>query len=108
MLSLNTIRRHVRQVARSNGAQRAVLFGSFARGTASAHSDVDLFFVEATDQPFLKRLGRYLDPLSDRLKAGVEILVYTPDEFTRMRDKPFIRRALQEGIVLYESRETPG
>lgn len=46
MLDQHTIRRVVAEVARLNGARKAILFGSYARGTATAHSDVDLLFVE--------------------------------------------------------------
>lgn len=89
-------------MAEANGAKLAVLFGSYARGTATTRSDVDLIFVEDTDLPFLKRIDRYFDPLVDMLRAPVETLVYTPDEFERMKLRPFITRALREGIVLYE------
>ncbi len=108
MLTVNVIRSHVRTVARKNGARLAVLFGSYARGTSTPRSDVDLLLVEATDQPFLDRLSRYLDPLVERLGVGVELLVYTPAEFASLRDNRFVRRALREGKVLYESGKTSG
>ena len=81
----------------------AVLFGSYARGTATDRSDVAIIFVEETGLRFLERLDRYFDPLVDRLKAHVEAFVYSPEEFERVKDRPFIRRALEEGVVLYES-----
>jgi hypothetical protein len=40
---------------------------------------------------------------SDRLPVAVEMFVYTPAEFVGMADRPFMRRVLREGIVLYES-----
>jgi predicted nucleotidyltransferase len=97
------IREAVRLVARRNGARRALLFGSHARGTATRHSDVDLMFVEDTTDRFLDRLDRYFDPLSDMIGRAVEVLVYTPGEYERMKDSAFVRRAEREGIVLYES-----
>lgn len=103
MLDQVTIRRAVAEVARRNGAQKAILFGSYARGTATTHSDVDLLFVEPTELPFLSRLDRYFDPLVDRLKIGVELFVYTPEEFERMAHSGFVAQAVKEGIVLYES-----
>lgn len=102
MISLDKIEEAVADVARENGAQCAILFGSHARGTATRRSDVDVIFVEETDLPFLKRLDRYLGPLVDRLHTPIEVLVYTPGEFERMKDRPFIRQALEEGVVLYE------
>ena len=106
IVSFETIKEAVTEVAKANGAQLAILFGSYARGTATKHSDIDLIFVEETDLRFLDRLGRYFDPLVERLGGGVETFVYTPDEFERMKDHGFVGQALREGIVLYEHRET--
>ncbi|MEN6505463.1 MAG: nucleotidyltransferase domain-containing protein [Planctomycetaceae bacterium] len=103
MTNLTAIRRAVRQAARANGATLAVLFGSHARGTATRHSDVDVIFVEETNDRFLDRLVRYMIPLSEALHEAIEVLVYTPAEFEDMKDRAFVRRALQEGIILYES-----
>ena len=64
---------------------------------------MEVLFVEETDQPFLKRLDRYFDPLVDRLQRAVEILVFKPEEFERMSDGPFWKRVLKEGVVVYES-----
>lgn len=100
--SLDAIRDAAVRVSEANGARLAILFGSYARGTATPRSDIDLIFVEDTDLPFLRRLDRYFDPLADMLHAAVETLVYTPDEFERMRERVFIKRAVEEGIVLYE------
>jgi uncharacterized protein len=100
--SLESIRQAAARVAEANGASLAILFGSYARGTATARSDVDLIFVEETDLPFLRRLDRYFDPLADMLHAPVETLVYTPGEFETMKERAFIKRAIDEGIVLYE------
>ncbi len=89
-------------VAARNGASLALLFGSYARGTATHRSDVDVIFVENTDERFLDRLGRYMNPLMDELNTAVEVLVYTPEEFTLMKERSFVKRALKEGVVLYE------
>jgi HEPN domain-containing protein/predicted nucleotidyltransferase len=94
------IERALRDVAIANHAKLALLFGSWARNTQTAHSDVDAIFVEETDDRFIDRLGRYFDPLTDRLGPPVEVLVYTPDEFARMKRRPFVARALKEGIVV--------
>ena len=105
MLTLEQIKKEVVDVARANRAHRAILFDSYARGTATNRSDVDLIFIEDTTEPFLKWLDRYFYPLSDRFGGGVETLVYTPDELDRISHRPFIQQALREGIVLYEHRK---
>ena len=35
----------------------------------------------------------------------VDLLIYTPREIKAMADRPFIARALQEGVVIYESEQ---
>ncbi|MCZ6793027.1 MAG: nucleotidyltransferase domain-containing protein [Planctomycetota bacterium] len=107
-MDVELLKKAVAPVAQANGARLALLFGSHARGTATRHSDVDLLFVEETTDPYLRRLQRYLDPLADRLGTSVEVFVYTPAEFERMKAGSFVGRAIREGIILYESGEVQG
>ena len=101
-VSLEKIREAATRIAAQNGGRLAILFGSHARGTATRRSDIDLIFVDDLDIPYLRRLDRYFDPLADALDAPIEVLVYTPKEFERMKDRSFVKRALEEGVVLYE------
>lgn len=105
MLHRDDIHHEVVALARRNGAHKAILFGSYARGTATERSDIDLLFIERTELPFLSRLDRYFDPLADRFKTGIEIFVYTPEEFQRLATSGFMKQILKDGIVLYESRK---
>ncbi|HUV05129.1 MAG TPA: nucleotidyltransferase domain-containing protein [Armatimonadota bacterium] len=104
-VSLEKIKEAGASVAKANGAIYATLFGSYARGTATDRSDVDIIFVEKTDQRFLRQLDRYLSPLVDQLGTSVETLVYTPEEFDRMKERAFVKQALKDGMVLHESGE---
>lgn len=103
MVALERIKRQVAEVAQSNGALKALVFGSYARGTATKRSDLDVVIIEETSQPFLKRIDRYFDPLFERLGLAVEVLVYTPEELDNIKHRPFIQTILREGIVVYES-----
>ena len=83
------------------GVQRVILFGSLARGDPGLASDLDLLVVWDTPLDFVTRtveLYRRLQP-----RVAVDLLVYTPDEMTRMADRPFVRNALDGGKVLYEA-----
>lgn len=102
LVDVNRIREIVAPIVERKGARKAVLFGSYARGTADRRSDVDLLIVDDSDLRYLDRLGKYFDELAAALPAAVELFVYREGELDRMRDRPFIRRALDEGIVLYE------
>lgn len=86
-----------------SAAKKAIVFGSYARGEADEYSDLDLIIVAETEVPFLERFRDYTGIYKLWLK-GLDMLVYTPDELERMRDEenPFVTRALDEGIVIYE------
>jgi predicted nucleotidyltransferase len=99
------IERAIRETAIANGAQKAILFGSFARRTATSRSDLDVIFVERTSARFLDRLGRYFDALTDRLRLAVDVFVYTPQEYERMQGGFFMSRVAREGRVIYERGE---
>jgi len=82
------------------GAKRIVLFGSAARGEMGLFSDVDLLVVMDSKKPFLQRITEVYKKIQP---AGLDILVYTPEEFALLKENsPFIRKALKEGELLYE------
>ncbi|MCS6908340.1 MAG: nucleotidyltransferase domain-containing protein [Anaerolineales bacterium] len=86
--------------------QKAILFGSFARGDQTSRSDIDLILIQETSQPFLQRYEPILLELNQAIQGhAVEVLIYTPQEFEQIQHRPFIRQALAEGIVLYEQEE---
>ena len=87
--------------------EQVILFGSHARGDASANSDVDLVIVES--DPFdenrdrraeIVRLSRALADFA----ISKDILVYSRDEVGYWRNSinNVLARALREGKVLYE------
>jgi predicted nucleotidyltransferase len=93
-------------VAQEIGATKAILFGSFARGTSDRRSDVDVVFVQQTQERFVERPGRALRLLYERIRGrAIDVLIYTPAEFEAMKNagNRFIERVLSEGKVLYES-----
>lgn len=100
------VRRHVieavRETACQHGALKAIVFGSFARNTATRHSDVDAVFIENTNRRFIDRLDRYMRDVYNRTGLATDVLVYTPKEFLAISNRPFIQRILKEGIVAYE------
>ena len=80
---------------------RIILFGSRARGDADEYSDYDVIVIKRTDRPFLDRL-RDMVPYLVAFDRAAEILVYTPEEFDRMRETGLGWLVRQEGVVLYE------
>ena len=90
-------------VLRAAGAERAVAFGSFARGAADGFSDLDLAVVLPTELPPIER-GNLLNELFLALPVGLDLLIYTPDEFARGLERGFgVFAAIErEGVTVYE------
>jgi predicted nucleotidyltransferase len=83
------------------GLQRVILFGSLVHGDPGLASDLDLLIVWDTALGFLERTAELYRRLQPRVAA--DFLVYTPEEMMRMKDAPLVRRALEEGKILYEA-----
>jgi hypothetical protein len=100
------IRQVVARACEREGAERAVLFGSYARGDADLLSDVDLIIVCRTSRPFVERFRAFVDVLD--AFPGADLLVYTPEEYAALRStRGFLERAEQEGVELYDAGSTP-
>jgi predicted nucleotidyltransferase len=87
--------------------RRIYLFGSYARGSQTADSDIDLLVVE--DREFgpdrtrwaeLKRIRKALRPF----RVPKDILVYSQNEFEKWEASlnHIVARAVREGKLLYE------
>ena len=83
-------------------AERVILFGSYARGQATEHSDVDLLVVALSTLPRFKR-SRELYKLFRPYPFGMDLVVYTPEEIERGKQSSgsFISRVLREGKTIY-------
>lgn len=81
-----------------------ILFGSHARGTAHAYSDVDLLVVLPSCPDLRKATFDMEDAVRD-LGVRTEVVVTTPELLHRRGDLigNVFRPALREGIVLYGS-----
>jgi len=82
--------------------EKIILFGSFANGKIKEWSDVDLVIIKNIKKPFLERSKEVLLLLQP--KVGVDILVYTPNEFKRLSETKlfFKEEILKKGKVIYE------
>ena len=81
-------------ILRRRRVSAAYLFGSWGRGEADELSDIDLVIVAQCARPFVERFRDYPELL--RAPAGLDLLVYTPEEFERERGRNrFLRHVLR-------------
>lgn len=83
------------------GVRRIILFGSLLQKKPGLTSDLDLLIIWDTPLGFLERtveLYRRLQP-----RVPTDLLVYTSGEMEWMIDTPLVKRALEEGKVLYKA-----
>ncbi len=82
------------------------LFGSWARGTASRHSDVDLLVMGLGEQRLLEAYDAVLEALQD-CPLPLQPLVAAPELLARHGDAPFWRTVKAEAIPLLKGSRFP-
>jgi len=89
-------------IFKRNKVSQAVLFGSAASDTETKKSDIDLMIVMETDKRFFDRYDAF-DEISEIMRGtSVDLLIYTPQELENIAHRPFIRKILSEGRIIYE------
>ncbi|RJX36298.1 MAG: nucleotidyltransferase domain-containing protein [Desulfurivibrio sp.] len=84
--SLKQIKQFLAEKLKGKGVRSAYLVGSLATGSASFWSDIDVVIVKETATPFPDRALEFVE-LFD-LGVAVDILVYTPEEISRLDREP--------------------
>ena len=106
MVAMNQIEQFGRQIGLEFGAERVVLFGSYAIGTATSDSDVDLLIICQFEGKSVHKSVEIRMKL--RPHFPVDLLVRTPEkvrERIEMGDD-FLGDILEKGKVLYGQDET--
>jgi len=103
MVAMDKIEEFGRRIGRQFGAERVILFGSYARGTVTKDSDVDLLVIG----PFEGRSVDRSVQIRMKLRPGfpLDLVVRTPQKVrqrVQMGDD-FMQEILDEGKVLYEA-----
>src|SRR5690349_20843689 len=105
MTSRADIQAFVDQVVRQFRPRKVILFGSYAYGTPTEDSDVDLMVVMPHQGPGARMATRLR--LACPRDFPMDLIVRTPAEVRRrirMGD-PFLTEVTSKGIVLHESRD---
>ncbi|NLV26547.1 MAG: nucleotidyltransferase domain-containing protein [Methanomicrobiales archaeon] len=88
------------ELLKEMGALKIILFGSCAMNTAGRLSDLDIFVIMETDLPFVERLSHFYKILLPSVPT--DLILYTPAEFVRNKDNPFIKEILKNGKIMYK------
>ena len=86
--------------------EKIYLFGSYAAGTYDEQSDLDFLIVaHSNDRPLERRIKLRKMLLEYDRRIGLDLLVYTPDEFKMLEKEPssFIFSAIKKGKKIYDS-----
>ncbi|GAH57819.1 unnamed protein product [marine sediment metagenome] len=100
------VKRFINLIIKKFNLKKVIIFGSFARGDYHKGSDLDLIIVGEFKERFIDRIGKIIELNDSDLE--IDAMVYTEEEFQKMikERRPFIEQALEEGIVVYEKRDT--
>lgn len=85
---------------KSINPEKVILFGSYAYGTPTKDSDIDLLVVKNTADTFHQRIQQ-IRPLLPKNKA-IDVIVLTPREYQQAKKtNPLIREIENKGKVIY-------
>jgi predicted nucleotidyltransferase len=103
MVSMGAIAEFSRRIAAEYRPQRIVLFGSYARGTPTPDSDVDLLVIMAFEGKSVHKSVEIRLKLHPRFP--LDLLVRTPEAVQRRLDMGdcFMRDVVENGRILYEA-----
>jgi len=94
----------VAALAKRPDVERAILFGSYQEGRQDLFTDLDILIVVESELDFVSRTAEMYRYLS--APVDMDLLVYTRQELERHHDRPFVRRILQDGEVIYEKQRS--
>ncbi len=93
--TIDQIRRIAAPIAAAYGVKSMRLFGSYARGEATEHSDVDLLIDRGSLRSGFALGGLYAD-LRDGLRKELDLVT------TQGADADFLRRIQPDEVMIYE------
>ncbi len=93
-----------RKVVNGFQPERIILFGSYAYGTPTRDSDVDLLVIVNSRERPMERSARIVQVCRPRYVA-LDVLVRTSEEIAERLEgfDPFLEEVLSRGKVLYEA-----
>jgi predicted nucleotidyltransferase len=102
----------ITRILKEEGAEKVILFGSYANGNADENSDLDLLVI--TPEDFIPQTNRQTMDIYHRYNSGIrkfresvsiDLLVYTHAMFDAIMAAPnsFFKEIDEKGKILYEA-----
>ena len=90
------------RIVRAVQPENIIVFGSYAYGTPSKESDLDLLVIMPSDEPMHSRVTKIRKLVRD-IHIPKDIIVYTPQEVEKWKDASaaFITTIIRKGKVIY-------
>lgn len=101
MVGNDCIMETVERIAREFAPQRVILFGSYAYGTPTDDSDVDLLVIMPFEGQHVDKAVEILERVDPRFP--IDLLVRTPEQVRQRLEWNdfFLREVMERGRVLY-------
>ena len=106
MVTEEQLQEIVRRIVVGYQPDRVILFGSYAYGTPTEDSDVDLLVIKADDERMkIERIVAIREAAYARNNPPMDVLVLNRVEEARVRQSRFLVEscALQQGKILYDA-----
>ncbi len=109
MLTPATIQQITDRIVDRFNPEKIILFGSYARGEAHPHSDLDLLIVMETLAPRGQRSAPILKMLAQDYAEPIDVVVRSTQALKNWQQVPgsFAHQVINEGIVLYDRQKQP-
>jgi predicted nucleotidyltransferase len=109
MLTTAEVDEIVRRIIAGVSPETVIVFGSYAKGTATSASDLDVLVIMETELPMSRRANQ-LRPLFARTIVPVDVHVYTREEVEAYGRAPFtfLHSVLATGRVAYRREGADG
>jgi predicted nucleotidyltransferase len=101
--TLDDIREIVQQIVERFRPQKVILFGSYAQGTPTKDSDVDLLVIMETNEQALHAAARISAAIDHPFP--LDILVFRPSDLKASLERRgvFATEVMAKGLVLHEA-----
>lgn len=104
MVTQSQIEQLVKEIAEGYQPEKIYLFGSYANGTPTYDSDIDLFIIKNTVKRRKERTIELIYSLKSYPETGVDFIIYTPQELQAVEDSVvnIAKEAVTTGKLMYE------